>query len=187
MRALVAIIVAIVLAAGGFLAAYVPEHRKVVDAQARAEHLDARLSDAQALLRIHVLHDQLLDLVEAASAGSGPEEAQALSSRFFDDVRTMAFASGDSRSKPVLEAVLAARDPLTAALATRDPAVVEQLGKIRKLLHPLLVEGAAAPARSVPKGAPAPGQPAPAPAPAPGPAPAATPAPGPGPAPRPAP
>ena len=170
MKVLVAIVGAVVLVAGGYLAGYLPEHRKLVEAQAGAERVEVQLADARALLRIHALHDELLDLVEAASASSRAEEAQELSTHFFDEVRSMAFSTQDARSKPVMEAVLATRDPLTSALATRDPAVVEHLGKVRKLLNPLLVEGKAAPAPSPPGGVPAPGQPAPAATPSSGPA-----------------
>ncbi len=153
------LITAAVTALAAFILVYLPERGRLVDAQAALTGAEAGLADARALLTVHALHDEVLDLLEQAQDPAAHERAMSLSTRFFDLVRAEVTRTGSEEVKAALTDVLARRDAVTAALARRDPVVRAALDEIRKTLHPLLrapkVESA--PALSAPPAPPAPG------------------------------
>jgi len=150
MKGLLAVLFAGGTAAAVVLALYLPERSRRVEAEARCARVAAELEEARSLLLVHAIHDRVLDLVEVGADPAGHEQAQAQSTRFFDQVRDAAGRVAEPEVRAALAKVLARRDSVTAALARRDPAVRALLGEIRKDLRPLLGE---------------PGVPAPAPAP----------------------
>jgi len=171
MKVFVGLLLAVLLGLGGFVAAYLLEQKRLDELGSQLRTANAQLDEARSLLRLHVLYDRILELVDAAAQQKDYARAQALSTEFFDSVRAEVKGSGSSEFRAALESVLQARDAITASLARRDPAVVDMLGKIRRELRPFLAK-ASNPTGSGPGGQPpesSPGPPAPstnAPAPA---------------------
>ena len=91
-----------------------------------AESLRERLADAEARVRMGRLFGEALNIREAVgSLNYG--NAQPLSSTFLDGARAEASITSVAAFKTTLEAVLQARDQLTAALARGDQAALEPL------------------------------------------------------------
>ena len=127
--------VAIVLAAGLYLAGYLPEHNQRVRAGAELQTVRADLSAAERRERVGRLLGQVLMLKELTARA---DYGQALreSSRFFDAVREETQSTSDGAvAKSDLIEVLAKRDAVTAALAKADPAVTATLTAAEHLLR----------------------------------------------------
>ena len=97
---------------------------------ARAGHLEADVTQLQQRLGLRELHLRLGRLaMEADHQDYGTASEQAAT--FFDAAARMAEqARGDERVHAALEQVLAARDDVTAGLATADPAATQRLKQL---------------------------------------------------------
>ena len=142
MKTFIAVLVTVV-AVTGFLAGYVPTQRRLTALEARLQELQAKLAEADTSARVHLLYDRFLDLVAVANDEGRHEEAQVLSTQFFDQVRSHATAAGSAETRAVLESILLSRDQVTAALARYDPKVRDLLSEVRKKFRPLLEEASA--------------------------------------------
>jgi hypothetical protein len=127
--AAIAAIAAIVMAAGAFLAGYLPERRLRRAAEQESVTLRDQLTAAEARVRMGRLLGQALAVREVV-VRSNYGQAQELSSAFFDSVRQEAAITPSGEFRPVLNGVLSRRDSVTASLAKAEPAVVEVLRMI---------------------------------------------------------
>lgn len=138
MRAKRVIVGIVVLVVGlAYVAGYWPEHRRRVALEVDAESLRERLADSEARVRVGRLLGEALNIREAVgSLNYG--NAQQLSSTFFDGVRAEASITPVAPFKTALEAVLQARDQVTAALARGDQAALEPLRRSELQLREVL-------------------------------------------------
>jgi hypothetical protein len=140
MKVLIAVVVSAVVGAGAVLFGLaLPERERRLGVEGRLARADAELSEARALLLVHALFDEVLDLVADTQDLASFDKAQATSTRFFDVVRKEASRTSSAQVRAALAGVLTHRDTVTAALARRDPAVRVTLDEIRRGLHPLLL------------------------------------------------
>jgi len=113
----------------------VPQHgggRQALEGQLTS--LRAELAEAQARVRLGGLLGQLLAAEDAVSA-QNYGEAQALSSKFFDAVRTEATRTAAGSFKDGLENVIRMRDPVTASLTRGDPQALTLLREAESLVR----------------------------------------------------
>ena len=146
MKILVAVLVTLV-AVAGFLAGYLPAQRRLTALEDRLQQVQAKLAEADTSARVHLLYDRFLDLVAVANDESRHEEAQVLSTQFFDQLRSHATAAASAETRGELESIMQSRDQVTATLARHDPKVRVLLDEVRKKFRPLL-EKASAEARA---------------------------------------
>jgi hypothetical protein len=128
----------VVLVVGlAYVAGYWPEHRRRVALEVDAESLRERLADSDARVRMGRLLGETLNIREAVGS-MNYADAQQLSTRFFDSVRAEASITPVAAFKTALEAVLQARDQVTAALARGDQAALEPLRRSELQLRDVL-------------------------------------------------
>ncbi|HEY5616483.1 MAG TPA: hypothetical protein VIK60_00980 [Vicinamibacterales bacterium] len=129
--------VAVLIMGLAYLAGYWPEHRRRVALEADAAALRERLADSEARVRTGRLLGEILNIREAVvSLNYG--NAQQLSTSLFDGVRAEASITPVAVFKTALEAVLQARDQVTAALARGDQAALEPLRRSELQLREVL-------------------------------------------------
>lgn len=146
MRTRLVIAVAVVVAIGGaYYAGDSAQRPSRVAAEARAMELQGRLDAAQARVRAADLLGKALTLKETAVLQNFGQ-ALALSSPFFDSVRTEEMAAPDGPLREGMTYVLAQRDMVTTGLAKSDPFVVGNLHDIELRLRRAL--GYAVPAEA---------------------------------------
>jgi hypothetical protein len=114
------VILVIVLAGLAYLVGYWPEHQRRQALEGQVTSLQVQLAEAQARVRLGDLLGQLLAAKDAVSA-QNYGQAQALSSKFFDAVRSEATRTAPGTFKDALEKVVPLRDPVTASLTRGDP------------------------------------------------------------------
>ena len=110
----------IVLAGLAYLVGYWPERQRRQALEGQVASLQVQLAEAQARVRLGDLLGQLLAAKDAVSA-QNYGQAQALSSKFFDAVRSEATRTAPGTFKDALERVAPMRDPVTASLTRGDP------------------------------------------------------------------
>ncbi len=116
------VIVAVVVIVVVFLVGFVPQY-------VRANRLNGELQRAQQGTMYADLRDQVaLAYVQANEKNYGL--AANTSARFFDQAHEAVNRSQDASRRKALEALLAPRDKITAALAKGDPAVMADLGQL---------------------------------------------------------
>jgi hypothetical protein len=136
-----AVVVVVLVGAGAFVSGYWPQRqarlgaeRQAAEARQQLAQTRADLGRAEALSRRGRLLGQLLALQDAAQSGSFGE-ARALSTPFFDGVRAAAAGETDAALRVSLEAILARRDTVTAALARGEGSASEALVPIGRELR----------------------------------------------------
>lgn len=127
-------IVVIVLAGLAYLVGYWPGHQRRQALEGQVTSLQAELAEAQARVRLGGLLGQLLATEDAVSA-QNYGQAQALSSKFFDAVRTEATGTAAGSVKDALEKVARMRDPVTASLTRGDPQALTLLRDAETLVR----------------------------------------------------
>jgi hypothetical protein len=143
MKRILAVLVVLV-GAGAFAGGYWPQRQARARAEQEAAQAKEQLSQARAdLARVQArdrrgrLLGRLLALQDALASGNFGE-ARVLSTPFFDGVRDEAAAETDAKVRASLDAILARRDAVTAALARGEASVREALvtieGDLRRSL-----------------------------------------------------
>lgn len=132
----------IMLAAGiviivTFLAGFWPQHRRAAALERETQDLHDRIAVLEGQVRGAELLGSLLDLTDAVSRRDFGR-AQALSSTFFDQVRTQAASSAAPALRSGLPVVLAERDAVTAQLAGSDQQVMVRLHDLQLKLRSAL-------------------------------------------------
>ena len=122
------------LAGLAFLAGYWPERQRRQALEGQLTSLRADLAEAQARVRLGGLLGQILAAEDAVSA-QNYGEAQALSSKFFDAVRTESTRTAAGSFKDGLENVIRMRDPVTASLTRGDPQALTLLRDAETLVR----------------------------------------------------
>ncbi len=136
-RVPVKLIVSAVAVVASYLAGYLPERGRRVEAETRATQLESRLTASDGKLRVGELLGQVLAAKDAAARNDYGRGAD-LASPLFDAVRTETSASLDERVRAGLGEVLARRDAVTAALARADPGSVAMMQEIELRLREAL-------------------------------------------------
>jgi hypothetical protein len=132
-KAVIAGVVIAVTLVAAYVAGFWPEHRQrtilaneLADAQMQLHIADARVRGA-ALLGLLLT---VQDAVESRNYGLAKEYA----SRFFDAARAEQGTPVDMLREPI-NAIVGQRDEVTAAIATADPAVLQTLNEIERILR----------------------------------------------------
>jgi hypothetical protein len=112
-----------------YLWGYWPAKRRLDKADAQLRQTSAQLSDAQEKLRIYSLQNMLLKLLANVSKNNF-DEAQPLSSKFFDGVSDEISRTGQPAIKGALEPILRKRDMVTSGIARKDPVTADLVRKI---------------------------------------------------------
>lgn len=120
-----------------YLAGYWPERQRRTALEVQVKTLEGHLIESQARMRLGSLLSRVLVLTEVA-AKSNYEQAQELSSTFFDEVRAEWDGAPQPRYRATLERILKARDGVTADLARGEPSVLEKLHQIQVELREAL-------------------------------------------------
>ena len=128
---------ALVVIGGAFLAGRLPERTLRTATQQHAVSLRQQLEAAEARVRIGQLLGQVFAVRDVA-ARQDYEQAQELSSMFFDSVREEASAVVGEEFRSVLNEVLSRRDTVTASLAKADPEVIDVLRSTELALRRVL-------------------------------------------------
>lgn len=129
--------VVVVVIGLAYVGGYWPEHRRRVAIEADAAGLRQRLADSEARVRMGRLLGEILNIREAV-VWLNYGNAQQLSTSFFDGVRAEGSITPVAAFKTALEAVLQARDQVTAALARGDQAALEPLRRSELQLRDVL-------------------------------------------------
>ena len=116
----------IVTIVAAYLAGYWPERQQRVALEAENASLRARVTDAEAHVRVAHLLGELMHVTEAIEV-MNYGQAQTLSSDFFDNVLTEAGRTSDADFRSMLDSILQDRDATTGALARADQAALETL------------------------------------------------------------
>lgn len=134
--------VAIGAIAVAYVIGYWPERRARTAAESQVQELQMRLDAAEARLRTGEILGRTLVLKEVA-ARMNYGQARDMASPLFDALRQEASRTSDNALKAVLNELLGMRDPVTAALATADPAVVDSIHQMELRLRAALGYAAA--------------------------------------------
>jgi hypothetical protein len=135
-RRTVAIIAVVVLGAA-FLAGYIPERQQRASAEMEVERLQDRLVIAEDRVRTGELLGRIL-MIGEVTARQDYGRAQELSSAFFDAVRAEVSQTHDAQLRDGLNAALARRDAVIAALAKADAGAMATLHSIELRLRQAL-------------------------------------------------
>jgi hypothetical protein len=136
-RKRLAAIVAIVLLGAAYLVGYLPERQQRAAAEMERERMRSSLVAAEDRIRAGELLGRVL-MVKEVAARQDYGQARELASAFFDAVRSEASATRDARLRDGLNAALASRDTVTAALAKADAGGVDTLHGIELQLRQAL-------------------------------------------------
>jgi hypothetical protein len=131
------VLLVVVLIAAAYLAGFWPERQRRLALEGEVQILDRRVQEAESRVRMGTLLGELQGLMETVGQ-KNYGQAQPLSSSFFDHARAESGRTPQPAFKDALEGVLAMRDPVTAALAQGDPAVIEHLRKGERRLKDAL-------------------------------------------------
>jgi hypothetical protein len=131
----------VLLIGAAYVAGVWPERERRLTVEAEVISLREQVADAEARVRLGRLLEQMLTLMDAATA-QNYGYAQGLSSRFYDDVRAEAARTPVPAFKVLLENVLQSRDIVTAGLARGDETVIESLRETQRQLREALGEAA---------------------------------------------
>ncbi len=134
------VIIFLLLLAAAFIAGYWLSHQKLREAQDNLRTVSARLADAESRIRLCKLQNDLIALVRK-TAEKNYGEAQAVSTKFFDEVVAEARQTENQKLKSSLESILQSRDAVTAALAKGDSSARDLLLPLEKALHDLVEAG----------------------------------------------
>jgi type II secretory pathway pseudopilin PulG len=116
----------VVLLVAGFLAGFVPQYLKAQHTSAELSNTKQQLASCQVETRLSRLRDAAAMMyLEATRKNYGT--AQEHSRRFFDHVQQATTQTADPAVKKTMDDILKLRDPITAALAKGDPAVLSDL------------------------------------------------------------
>ena len=131
----------ILLLVGAYLGGYWPQRQKVHEAEKKSAQAIQELTSAQAVVRITRLENDLISLVDLTQ-NQNYGEAQKLSSRFFDDLRSELDHSPNAPYRQTLETIFARRDAVTSGLTRGDAATIgplrQSLDEIRQLSENLV-------------------------------------------------
>lgn len=127
----------IVVGAAAYVAGYWPEQQRRMALETEVAALRAQVADLEARVRGGRLLGQLLNVTEAVAA-LNYGQAQALSSTFFEDVRTEEARAPGAEMRSALEGVHQRRDAVTSALARGDASVMDTLRTVQLQLRELL-------------------------------------------------
>lgn len=139
------VLLAVVLIAAAYAAGSWPERQRRLALEGEVQILDRRVQEAEARVRMGTLLGELQNLMETVIQ-KNYGQAQPLSSAFFDHTRAETGRTPQPAFRDALEGVLAMRDPVTAALAQGDPAVIDHMRKAERRLKHALGYAASAPA-----------------------------------------
>lgn len=130
-----AIVIAVVVVVGlAFVAGFWPQHRQLSDVRGQLQETQARLTAAEARIRLGELLGRLLALSDAVAA-KNYGQAATLSSSFFDAVRTEASRATQPEVAATLRGILDARDRVTTAIAGTDAALTGVLKEQERALR----------------------------------------------------
>ena len=131
----------ILLLVGAYLGGYWPQRQKVHEAEKNSAQAIQELTSAQAVVRITRIENDLISLVDLTQ-NQNYGEAQKLSSRFFDDLRSELDHSPNAPYRQTLETIFARRDAATSGLTRGDAATIgplrQSLDEIRQLSENLV-------------------------------------------------
>jgi hypothetical protein len=119
----------LLIAIGVYLCGYWPTKRRLDKASDQLRQTSAQLSAAQEKIGIYSLQNVLLKLLASVSKNDF-DQAQPLSSKFFDGVSDEINRTGQPAIKRALESILAKRDIVTFGIARKDPGTVDLVRKI---------------------------------------------------------
>ncbi len=135
------ITIVILLLGGAYLGGYWPQRQKVQEAEKRSEQATQQLAAAQTVVRITRLENDIVALVDQTQ-NQNYGEAQKLSTRFFDDVRSELDRSPSAPYRQTLEAIFARRDAVTSGLTRADAATIgplrQSMNEVRQLSENLV-------------------------------------------------
>ncbi len=131
------VLLAVLLIAAAYVAGVWPERQRRLALEGELQILEGRVREAEARVRMGALLGEFQNLMETVSQ-KNYGQAQSLSSGFFDHARAESNRTPQPAFKDALEGVLAMRDPVTAALAQADPAVMDHLRKAERRLKDAL-------------------------------------------------
>ena len=114
-----------------YLWGYWPTKRRLDKTDGQLRQTSSQLSDAQGKLGIYSLQNVLLKLLANVSKNNF-EEAQPLSSKFFDGVRAEIDRTSQPSIKGTLEPILEQRDMVTFGIARKDPVTSDLVRKINE-------------------------------------------------------
>lgn len=116
----------LVLLVAGFLAGFVPQYLKAQRSRAELSNTNQQLASCRVETQLSRLRDTAAMMyLEATRKNYGT--AQEHAGRFFDQVQQANTQTANPAVRKTLEDVLKLRDPITAALAKGDPAVLSDL------------------------------------------------------------
>jgi hypothetical protein len=116
----------LVLLVAGFLAGFIPQYLKAQRSNAELSNTKQQLASCRVETQLSQLRDTATMMyLEATRKNYGIAEEH--SRRFFDQVQQATTQTADPAVRKTLDDVLKLRDPITAALAKGDPAVLSDL------------------------------------------------------------
>ena len=124
----------LVIAVVAYVAGFWPEHRRVLDGQARIGALEQQLAVAEGRIRLAETLGRLLRLSDAVAVRNYGEAAT-LSSSFFDAIRAESSSAAPPEVQAVLQQILKTRDQVTTAIAATDPALATLLKEHERTLR----------------------------------------------------
>jgi hypothetical protein len=134
-------IVVILLLGGAYLGGYWPQQQKVQEAERRSDQATQQLAAAQTVVRITRLENDIVALVDQTQ-NQNYGEAQKLSTRFFDDVRSELDRSPSAPYRQTLETIFARRDAVTSGLTRADAVTIgplrQSMNEVRQLSENLV-------------------------------------------------
>ena len=116
----------LVLLVAGFLAGFIPQYLRAQRGSAQLSNTEQQLASCRVEMQLSQLRDTAAMMyLETTRRNYGT--AQDHSRRFFDQVQQATGQTADPAVKKTLDDVLKLRDPIIAALAKGDPAVLSDL------------------------------------------------------------
>ncbi len=137
-------IAALIVIALAYVAGFWPERQRRIEAQTELQAMQARLVAAEARLRLGEVLGQLLRLSDAIDVRNFGE-ATALSSAFFDSVRSEAARADRAETQSALQDILTRRDQVTTEIAGTDPSLSVTLKQFEQSLRQALAYPVSAP------------------------------------------
>ena len=131
------LLVVVVLIGAAYVAGFWPQRERISVLQAENVTLQQRAEAAEARVRAGAVLGELLTLKEVAQ-DMNYGQARNMSSPFFEHVRAEAGRTTDPGVKQALEAILAARDPVTVAITQGDAAALAHLREFERRLRQAL-------------------------------------------------